>query len=207
MKEKKEEFRIKNREEIIDTFQLRLKEKKILISLIILFLLAGGYEFSGPFLGGLFQEEFDIPEVGMSRKRVIPSKTLRKVKNNLIECGLEFPQFYKFFLKAEKEIESISMMNKTNPGSDLAIEKMEAVSLKLWEFVVNPVTSKRECTENLEKTLKDVLKFLKLDAGKDFKITKLVFEKKFIPEMSEPSRNMFDFKNEDEFNLLEVNDD
>ena len=186
----------KKRDDIIDTLQLRQKEKRVFYYLLVLLLIAVSYEFGAELTNSLFYEKQVQPQLGVRKYRTINKKPLLKLIKTAKATAEEVPQFSPFFSKKIKEIEEIVLFINNEPDNKTELEKKEkALLISLLRFLKHPIASEKKELFELKAIVERLLRVLKINPAIDFEIAELQFQKDFIvAKEAIATRNIFKFE-------------
>jgi hypothetical protein len=188
----------KKRDDIIDTLQLRQKEKRVFYYLLVLLAIAVSYEFGAELTSSLFYEEQVQPQLGVRKYRTINKQPLLKLIKTVKATAEDVPQFSPFFSKKVKEIEEIVLFIAEKPDDKTSLEKKEkALLIGLLKFLKHPIAAEKKELTKLKTAVQRLLRVLKVNPSIDFEIAELKFQKDFIvAKEAIATRNIFEFESE-----------
>jgi hypothetical protein len=96
------EFAKKHREDVIDTLQLRQKERRVLYALLAVFLLTVAYENSAVIVSTLLGGSHQPPELGVRRRPQLRADMLNRLDRALAETSEDYPQYWAHFAGNQK---------------------------------------------------------------------------------------------------------
>lgn len=190
--ENKSEFTIKRREDVIDTLQLRAKEKNVLIGLIIIFLCTLVYENSAALNKYFLESDHKVPQLGARKKIVVKPAMIKDLKEYIDPLIEDFPQFITMFEQQKNELDKVLQLLKKN--EDKATAKVVTLSKELYRFVNHPVIEKNENLEAIEKYLNLMQRRLKVKFESQFEIVPVSFVKGERKMPTGVKRNLFNYE-------------
>lgn len=188
------EFAKKHREDVIDTLQLRLKERRVLYALLLIFLCTVAYENSNMIMAGLVGGSHPLPELGERKRPQLRADMLKRLDRALAEASEGFPQYWARFADNQKRLVEATMLLAEEGGTDAALEKLTLVTASMREFAAHPII---KTTVNLEKVmteLNSLQRMLKLKtAAPELAIKPLAFDRETVPESFDRRRDLFEY--------------
>lgn len=143
----------KHREDVIDTLQLRLKERRVFYALLIIFLLTVTYENSAFIYSQLLGGSHPTPELSARRKPQLKHDMLKRLDRALADASEDFPQYWARFAGNQKLLtEAGQLLAEEGDGSE-SLAKVSAVVASMNEFAAHPII---KSTKNLEKLLGEI---------------------------------------------------
>lgn len=192
MIEIKNQFIIKHREDVIDTLQLRQKERRVLLTLIAILFLTVVYENSSWLFSGMLGDAYVAPALGQRQKKGIESSNFMRLDQALDEIIVEYPQFRTHLLRQQQNLRQIM----AEAGSDKAfLATIVELLNNLYEFVSLPVISPGKKLEVLAKELQHLSKLLNIQLKQDFAIKPIEFKTVEPIKKTVGTRNLFEYDN------------
>jgi len=185
---------LKHREDVIDTLQLRIKERRVLFSLIIVLLLTLAYENSSILTSALWGDDFSAPELGSRPKTIFKADMLDRFERPLAAALQAFPQYRSHFQTIIDNMNSL----KTSPISKSdANEKIHKFAAALNELITHPSLVGNKDLKTLEKELKQFIRILKISLPPGKVLKDISFNRNTPEKNSEkttaPERNLFEY--------------
>ncbi|GAB4279961.1 MAG: hypothetical protein Kow0029_24230 [Candidatus Rifleibacteriota bacterium] len=200
MMEKKFDFNVKNRDEVIDSLHLRSKEKRVLIALFLILFATVAYENGSAIMQYFFNENFKVPALGERKNYYAKPELIKDLIRKTQSLHACFPQFVNFLDKNIKNLKRAAQLASTGETQDEATKITIAAAKDLWKFTTHPVIQKNDELKELENCLASLQKKLKQKFKSDFEIVPVNFSKIAVEE-GNPSlkakiqRNLFDYEN------------
>ncbi|EKD82248.1 MAG: hypothetical protein ACD_39C01407G0004 [uncultured bacterium] len=188
------EFAKKHREDVIDTLQLRSKERRVLYTLLIILSITIAYENSALIFAHLIGDSHPVPELGERRKPQLKPDMLKRLDRALAEASEDFPQYWARFAENQKRLGEVAGLLAEEGGAVAAQEVLVRVVASMNEFATHPIIRP---TKNLEKlnaeiaSLQRILKFKTVAAEVELK--PLEFVRETAAESSQRQRNLFEY--------------
>lgn len=193
MIEAKKEFIVKHREDVIDTLQLRAKERKVLYSLIVILFITVVYENSSWLFAGLLGDNFVAPAIGQRQKMMLKTDSFLRLEKALNEVVEEYPQFWSHLRRQQQDLRDCMTLTAEVTNSSAAMLKATDLLNSLHEFVSLPVIVRSKKLETLAKELQMLSKGMKLSLKKEFELKPVVFRLETRPDSVVGQRNLFEF--------------
>ena len=193
MIDKRGDFAVKHREDVIDTLRLRAREKRVLYGLLLILLLTIVYENGGGIIESLVNESFETAQLGEVKRFNVKPESLKKLARTLKPVIKEYPQYAGRLNQDLASAEAATQMAGKPEMSDQAVASSRELVARLFEFVSHPVISRNKSLDALEAELKGLAKFLQVKPDKAFIYTSLKFKKATPAAEGQGSRNLFEF--------------
>lgn len=193
MIDKRGDFAVKHREDVIDTLRLRAREKRVLYGLLIILLLTLIYENGGSIIDSLVNESFETAQLGEVKRLTVKPESLKKLVRSLKPVIKEYPQYAGRLNQDLSTAEAAIQMAASPEMSEQAVAKSRELVTGLFAFVSHPVISRTKPLDALEAELQGLAKLLQLKPGKSFVYTSLKFKKMTPTAEGQGSRNLFEF--------------
>ena len=190
--ENKSEFTIKRREDVIDTLQLRAKEKTVLVGLIVVLMCTLIYENSAALNRYFLESDHEVPQLGERKKIVVKPGMIKELKERIDPLFNDFPQFTALFKRQKNQLDSVLQILKNNEKK--ATDKTIVVSRNLYRFVTHPVIEKNSNLEAVAKYLDLLQRKLKVKFKSRFKIEPVSFLQGERTLPTGVKRNLFDYE-------------
>ncbi len=196
MIDKRSDFAVKHREDVIDTLRLRAREKRVLYGLLIILLLTIVYENGSSVIDSLIVEPVEIPQLRIAIRDIMPKvkpESIKSLIRSLKPVVKEYPQ-YASRLNTDLAAAEAAVQMAENPElSTLTAAGTRELVLRLFEFVSHPVITRNKSLDALEAELKVLARLLKIKPDKAFVYTSLKFKKAAPAAEGQGSRNLFEF--------------
>jgi len=193
MIDKRGDFAVKHREDVIDTLRLRAREKRVLYGLLIILLLTLVYENGGSIIDSLVNESFETAQLGEVKRLSVKPESLKKLVRSLKPVIKEYPQYAGRLNQDLSTAEAAIQMTARPEMSEQAVASTRELIARLFEFVSHPVINRNKSLDALEAELNGLAKFLQVKTGKSFIYTSLKFKKTIPAAEGQGSRNLFEF--------------
>lgn len=192
--EKRIDFAIKNREEVIDSLQLRAKEKQVLLALILILVSTIAYENGAFILNYFVSENFEVPTLGKRKNLLVKADVVKQMFRRIDGLKNVYPQFFALFESNEGKLnQALDLMADENTKEEASTMVVQ-VALDLWKFSTHPVLPKTDQIEELEKYLMKLQKRLKIDFRNEFVISEINFSRAESAGAAKIRRNLFDYE-------------
>jgi len=188
------EFARKHREDVIDTLQLRQKERRVLYGLLLILLMTVTYENSAFFYSALIENSHTLPELGTRRKPQLNHEMLQAVDRALVEAAEDYPQYWARFSDNQKRIDDATRLLSEDGGAGEALELVTKVAISMNEFATHPLIKPGKKIERLAAEIASLVRILKLDidtAGAELK--PLDFSRDAAAGSRQRKRNLFEY--------------
>ncbi len=193
MIDKRGDFAVKHREDVIDTLRLRAREKRVLYGLLLILLLTIIYENGGGIIESLVNESFETAQLGEVKRLSVKPESIKKLVRSLKPVIKEYPQ-YAGRLNQDLATAETTIQQAASPEmAEQAVASSRELVTRLFEFVSHPVISRNKSLDALEAELKGLAKLLQVKPGKAFIYTSLKFKKVAPAAEGQGSRNLFEF--------------
>jgi hypothetical protein len=195
MKETKPvEIAKKHREDVIDTLQLRHKERKVLYALLLILLATVAYENSTYLYDRLIGTSHPLPELGQRKKAQLRPELLKPLKEALAEAAEDFPQYWaRFALNRKRLADAHSLLAEEGMSAD-ALENVRLVLVSMTEFSAHPLIMPTKNLTRLNQELTTLQKILKLKVeAADAVPAALVFTRETSAAVDQRPRNLFEY--------------
>lgn len=193
MIDKRSDFAVKHREDVIDTLRLRAREKRVLYGLLIILLLTLVYENGGSIIDSLVSESFETAQLGEVKRLSVKPESLKKLVRSLKPVIKEYPQYAGRLNQDLSTAEMAIQMAARPEMSEQAVASTREMIARLFEFVSHPVINRNKSLDALEAELNGLAKFLQVKPGKSFVYTSLKFKKAAPAAEGQGNRNLFEF--------------
>lgn len=193
MIEAKKEFIVKHREDVIDTLQLRAKERRVLYSLIVILFLTIAYENSNWLFARFFGDNFAAPAIGQRQKMILKTDSFLRLEKALSDVVEEYPQFWSHLRRQQQDLRDCMALTAEVANNNAAMIKASAVLNSLHEFVSLPVIVRSPTLEALAKELLKLSKGMKFSLKTEFELKPVVFRLEAKPTGVVGQRNLFEF--------------
>jgi hypothetical protein len=193
--EKKIDFTIKHREDVIDTLRLRSKEKKVLLGLIVILLLTIAYENGGQVVSYFLSQNQAVPELGRSRKVVIKPDLIKDLIDKLKAVEPSFPQYRQTTGELKMRLNNALTLARTPDKKDEATNAAGEIAKKLWKFATNPMMPENKELEELEKSLALLQRRFKIVFSDEFAIVPFSLLKAESSQTTRIKRSLFVYEN------------
>ena len=193
MIDKRSDFAVKHREDVIDTLRLRAREKRVLYGLLMILLLTLIYENGGSIIDSLVSENFETAELGEVKRLSVKPESIKKLVRSIKPVIKEYPQYAARLNQDLATAEAAAQMAASPEMAEQAVASTRELVLRLSEFVSHPVISHSKSLDALEAELNGLAKFLQVKPGKAFVYTSLKFKKAVPASEGQGSRNLFEF--------------
>ncbi len=193
MIDKRSDFAVKHREDVIDTLRLRAREKRVLYGLLMILLLTLIYENGGSIIDSLVSENFETAELGEVKRLSVKPESIKKLVRSIKPVIKEYPQYAVRLNQDLATAEAAAQMAASPEMAEQAVASTRELVLRLSEFVSHPVISHSKSLDALEAELNGLAKFLQVKPGKAFVYTSLKFKKAVPASEGQGSRNLFEF--------------
>lgn len=192
MNEKKD-FYHKHREDIIETIQLRAKEKRVLLSLILVFFVTLAYENSAGLTSWLWSDGFSAPELGSRPAITFKAEMLERFERPLALALQEFPQYWAHFAAINKKIALLKSSAKDDP--QLGTELTTFTQL-VKEFLQHSSVAGNKKFAVLEREITQLMRVLKITVPAGGPLKEISFNRPVSEKNSSNARNLFAFSQE-----------
>ncbi|MBU1105631.1 MAG: hypothetical protein KKB51_03100 [Candidatus Riflebacteria bacterium] len=195
MKETKTvEIAQKHREDVIDTLQLRSKERRVLYALLIFFICTVAYENSALIMSRLVGDSHPLPELGERRHQQLTPDQLKRLDRALAEASEGFPQYWARFADNQNRLAEAMTLLAEEGKADAAQEKLSLVVASMFEFATHPIIKSTKDLEKVVTELKSLRRTLKLKTDiPELEIKPLSFVRETEAESSQPRRDLFEY--------------
>lgn len=193
MIDKRGDFAVKHREDVIDTLRLRAREKRVLYGLLIILLLTVVYENGSSVIDSLVSESFETAQLGEVKRLSVKSESIKKLVRSLKPVIKEYPQYAVRLNQDLSTAEAAIQMAARPELSEQTVASTRELISRLFEFVSHPVITRSKSLDALEVELKGLAKLLQVKPGKAFVYTSLKFKKAVPAAEGQGSRNLFEF--------------
>ncbi len=193
MIDKRGDFAVKHREDVIDTLRLRAREKRVLYGLLIILLLTVVYENGSSVIDSLVSESFETAQLGEVKRLSVKPESIKKLVRSLKPVIKEYPQYAGRLNQDLSTAEAAILMAARPEQSEQAVAGVRELIIRLSEFVSHPVITRNKSLDALEVELKGLAKLLQVKSGKAFVYTSLKFKKTAPAAEGQGSRNLFEF--------------
>lgn len=188
------EFAKKHREDVIDTLQLRLKERRVLYTLLLILCVTITYENSSVILSYLVGSSHQVPELGERKTPQLKPDMLKRLDRALAETSEDFPQYWARFAGNQKRLGEAAGLLAEEGGAGLALEKVNQVVVSMKEFAAHPIIKSTKSLEKLNAEMVSVQRILKLKADTaEAELKPLVFVRESAAGGSQSNRNLFEY--------------
>ncbi|MEW6713182.1 MAG: hypothetical protein AB1403_25400 [Candidatus Riflebacteria bacterium] len=195
MMEKKIDFRIKHREDIIDTLLLRAREKKVLLGLLIMLICTIVYENSEALSRFIWADNFKVPALGAPRPALVRPEMIKQLNRSLQKVEGQFPQFVGIFARFHETLNKAEADAATEQNRQKATYAFFMVSREIYRFAFNPVLPvSKEMTE-LQTALQQLQKKMKFDLKSPDELTPVSFVRAEEEQQVEIHRSLFEYEN------------
>jgi len=195
MKETKPiEIARKHREDVIDTLQLRHKERKVLYALLLILLATVVYENSAFLYDRLIGNSHPLPELGQRKTPQLKPEMLRPLSSALSEAAEDFPQYWARFAQNRKRLaDAQSLLAEESMSAD-ALENVKLVLISMTEFSAHPLIIPTKNLTRLNQEIATLQKILKIriDAA-DAAPGPLNFTRETSTGIDRKPRNLFEY--------------
>jgi hypothetical protein len=193
--EKKKDFTLKHREDVIDTLRLRAKEKKVMYGLMLILLLTIAYENGGQIVGHLFNEDFVTPALGKRKKAIVKTTRIKEIEKKVKDVKMALPQFGRVISEYQLRLNNAHTLSKNMQNSEEATKMMLELAKELYRFVTHPVMPENKELEVLKQDLENLKKRFKLVYDTDFEIKPVYLIKPEVRQNNRISRSLFQYEN------------
>jgi hypothetical protein len=194
MMEKRKDFTIKHREDVIDSIHLRAKEKRVLIGLLIILICTIAYENGNSVFNYFVSEDFATPELGERKSITIKPDMIKKLVRHIDPVKSAFPQFSEFLGEKQAELVRTMTIAAVPKTREQATKDTLRISENLWKFVTHPVLTQNDELVELQKYLRLVQKKMKTEFKADFEIMPIDFERSEKRTGANIKRSLFDYE-------------
>lgn len=196
MMEKKMGLTVKHREDVIDILQVRAKEKKVLIGLIIILLCTLGYENSQALDKFFFSQDFSVPELGKRKAPLVKPDLLKNLGKSLKAVEQQFPQFVEIFSRFHHELNQAALLAEAEASRQQATYNTFMICREIYKFAFNPVLPESKELKELQKQLTQMQKKFKFDLKTDEAIRAVAFgDSENAGQRANIYRSLFDYEN------------
>ncbi len=194
MKETKPvEIAKKHREDVIDTLQLRHKERRVLYALLLIFLATVAYENSAFLYDRLLGVTHALPQLGERRKPQLRHDMLKQLDRALAEASEDFPQYWARFALNQKRLADAASMLAEDGMSAEALEQVVMVAASMNEFSAHPLIKPTKNLERVRSEIASIQRMLKLTIDASDEPKPLTFSKETGSVGNRPRRNLFEY--------------
>lgn len=192
MNEKKD-FYHKHREDIIETIQLRAKEKRVLLSLVLVFFVTLAYENSAGLTSWFWSDGFSAPELGSRPAITFKTDMIERFERPVALAQQEFPQYWAHFAAINRQIALLKSSAKDNP--QLGTELATFVKL-VKEFLQHSSVAGNKKFAVLEREVTQLMRVLKIKIPEGGPLKEISFSRPASEKNSNNARNLFAFSQE-----------
>ncbi len=193
--EKKIDFTIKHREDVIDTLRLKKKKKKVLLGLIVILLITIAYENSGQVVGYFLSQEHEVPQLGKSRKVVIKPDIIKDLIDKLRAVEPSFPQYRQTIGELKMRLNNALTLAKIPEKKAEGTKAAKEIAKELWKFAINPMMTENKELKELEKSLSLLQRRYKIVFSDDFEIVPFSLLKAESSHTTRIKRSLFVYEN------------
>lgn len=194
--ERKIDFTVKHREDIIDTLHLRAREKKVLAALLLVFFITVAYENYDVISRYFFSEDFITPALGKRQTLLVKPDQIAQIGRSLAAVEGQFPQFAELFVKFHRELETAARLAAAEETRQQATYNIFILARELYKFSANPVLTRSKELEALNSQLLLLQKRMRFDLQTEDQVKSVSFVRS-ESESNEANihRNLFDYEN------------
>ncbi len=194
--ERKIDFTVKHREDVIDILQVRVKEKKVLLGLIIILVCTLGYENYDYLSKLLFNYEFSVPELGERKPPTIKPDMIKALSRKLVPVEELFPQFVLLFSRFHDELDQAAALAEKEENRAQATYNTYMIAREMYRFANNPVLPESKELKELRNALEQLQKKFKFDIRSENEIKIISFVGGERQEaQANIHRSLFDYEN------------
>ncbi len=196
MMERKIDFTVKHREDVIDILHARAKEKKVLLGLIIILVCTLGYENYDYISKLLFNYEFSVPELGERKPPTIKPDMIKSLGRKLAPVEEAFPQFVQLFARFHEELDKAAALAEQEENRAQATYNTYMIAREMYRFASNPVLPDSKELKDLRNALEKLQKKFKFDISSEDEIKAISFvggERQAA--QANIHRSLFDYEN------------
>ncbi|PKL44131.1 MAG: hypothetical protein CVV42_19530 [Candidatus Riflebacteria bacterium HGW-Riflebacteria-2] len=184
----------KHREDVIDTLQLRHKERRVLYALLLIFLATVAYENSAFLYDSLIAASHPLPELGQRRKPQLKHDMIDRLARALVDVSEDFPQYWARFSQNQKLLADATKMLLEEGSAAAALANVEMVVASMKEFAEHPLIIPTKNIERLNTEISSLQRILKLKVDTATIAPKpLVFTKEAAASEDQRQRNLFEY--------------
>ncbi|HAE39887.1 MAG TPA: hypothetical protein DCG57_14855 [Candidatus Riflebacteria bacterium] len=188
------EFAKKHREDVIDTLQLRLKERRVLYALLLILCVTFAYENSNLLLSYVVGSAHPVPELGERRKPQLKADMLKRLDRALAETSEDYPQYWAVFSENQKLLGEAAGMLAEEGGADSALDRVARVVVSMKEFAAHPIIKPAKNLEKLNAEMASLQRVLKLNADvAESELKPLLFVRESAVGGAQSKRNLFEY--------------
>lgn len=194
--ERKIDFTVKHREDVIDILHARAKEKKVLLGLIIILVCTLGYENYDHISKLLFNYEFSVPELGDRKPPTIKPDMIKSLGRKLAPVEEAFPQFVQLFARFHGELDKAAALAEKEENRAQATYNTYMIAREMYRFANNPVLPDSKELKELRSALEKLQKKFKFDISSEDEIKTISFvggERQSA--QANIHRSLFDYEN------------
>lgn len=196
MMERKIDFTLKHREDVIDILQVRAKEKKVLIGLLVVLCCTLVYENYAYLEKALFSYEFTVPELGQRKPALIKPDMIKNLSRRLEKVESQFPQFVGIFSRLQTELAKAEALAAEEGTRQQATYNAFMIAREMYKFAGNPVLPASKELDELRLSLEQLQKKFKFDLQGENEIKPVTFVGGEIePQQADIKRSLFDYEN------------
>jgi len=187
-------FAAKHREDVIDTLQLRLKERRVLYVLMIVLLTTFAYENSSSLYSIIAGDSHQLPELGARSKPKLSSKEVLRLDTALAKAADDFPQYWARFSKNRENLSVAISSLAEEGGMETAMAKVAATAASLQEFIAHPLIKPTKNLEKLQAEIESVQRLFKFNGCSTKRTLKpLDFTREARKGSRQIKRNLFEY--------------
>ena len=184
----------KHREDVIDTLQLRYKERRVLYGLLLILLVTVAYENSAFLYERLLGGSHPLPQLGERRPPQLRHDMLKQLDRALAEASEDFPQYWARFSMNQKRLANAAAMLAEEGMTDAALEQVVLVAASMNEFAAHPLIKPTKNLERLNSEIASIQRILKLKVdNSEAELKPLGFAKDSGAAGDRPVRDLFEY--------------
>jgi len=184
----------KHREDVIDTLQLRHKERRVLYTLLLILLLTLAYENSAFLYDRLIGAAHPLPELGQRKKAQLKQDMIKPLEKALVDASEDYPQYWARFSQNQKRLTDAAAMLIEDGMAEDALELVKLVVASMNEFSAHPVIKATKKLERLNTEMATIQRILKFKVDLEGVAPKpLVFTRDASVADDQSRRNLFEY--------------